>query len=109
MPEFPRELSYLWRAYHRVRRRMGGGFSGPNPIGWQDLEAFVHVTRFRFSPWEVELLEAIDDAYLHPQLVAVKSKQATPELIDASDTKSIRNLMRSIGKRRSGKGNKKNG
>lgn len=106
LPEFPKELSYLWRAYHRVRRRMGGGFAGPNPIGWRDIQAFMHVTRFRLSPWEVELLEAMDDAYLQPQLVALKAKTApvaATEMIDVNDTKSARALLRSIGKRRVGK------
>jgi hypothetical protein len=108
LPEFPRELSYLWRVYHRIRRRMAGGFAGPNPIGWQDIGAFMHVTRFRLAPWEIELLEAIDDSYLQPIYTALKDKNKKPaevEMIDATDTKRIRNLMRSIGKRRSGNKN----
>jgi hypothetical protein len=72
------------------------------------MEAFEYVTRFRFAPWEVELIETIDDAFRSPQLVALKSKTkpgaASTEMIDASDTKSVKNLFRSIGKRRSGKG-----
>lgn len=110
LPDFPRELSYIWRAYHRIRRRMAGGFAGPNPIGWQDIDAFVRQTKFVLAPWEIELLEAIDDSYLQPIYTALKDKNRKPaaeaEMIDASDTKRIRNLMRSIGKRRS---NDKNG
>lgn len=61
------------------------------------------------APWEVEVIEAIDDAFRHPQLSALKAKTTKPgavttDLIDSSDTKSVRNLMRSIGKRRIGKG-----
>lgn len=109
LPEFPRELGYLWRVYHRIRRRMAGGFAAPNPIGWQDIDAFVRQTNFRLAPWEIELLETLDDAFLQPQLVAIKAKIPKPgaaptEMVDSSDTKSVRNLMRSIGKRRSGKG-----
>lgn len=109
LPDFPRELTYLWRVYHRIRRRMAGGVAGPNPIGWRDIEAFMHATRFRLAPWEIELLEAIDDSYLQPIYTALRDKTKTPaaeaEMIDASDTKRIRNLMRSIGKRRSGNKN----
>mgnify|MGYP003578108817 FL=1 len=112
LPEFPRELGYLWRVYHRIRRRMAGGFAAPNPIGWQEIDAFVRQTKFRLAPWEIELLETIDDAFLQPQLAALKDKVKKPgaastELVDSSDTKSVRNLMRSIGKRRSGKGKAK--
>lgn len=109
LPEFPRELGYLWRVYHRIRRRMAGGFAAPNPIGWQDIDAFVRQTSFRLAPWEIELLETLDDAFLQPQLVAIKAKTPKPgaaatEMVDSSDTKSVRSLMRSIGKRRIGKG-----
>jgi hypothetical protein len=106
LPEFPRELGYLWRAYHRLRKRTGDGFSSANPISWRDVEAFEYVTRFRFAPWEVELIETIDDAFRSPQLVALKTKPgaAATDLIDASDTKSVKSLFKSIGKRRSGKG-----
>jgi hypothetical protein len=72
------------------------------------MAAFMHVTCFRFAPWEVELIETIDDAFRSPQLVALKNKTkpgaAPTEMIDSSDTKSIKNLLRSIGKRRSGNG-----
>lgn len=106
MPTLPVELNYLWRVYHRLRKRTGDGFSSANPISWHDMEAFMRVTRFRLKPWEVELIEAIDDAFRQPQLAALKNKMKSKDnlnLIDSSDTKSIRSLMRTIGKRRSGR------
>ena len=64
MPPFPKALAYLWRAYFRLRRRMAGGFAGPNPIGWQDIDAFVRQSGLRLAPWELDLIEALDDLYL---------------------------------------------
>lgn len=65
MPPFPDPLSYLWRAYLRLRRRMAGGFAGPNPVGWQDLDAFIRRSGLRLAPWEIEIVEAIDDLFIH--------------------------------------------
>jgi hypothetical protein len=86
MPAFPRELSYLWRTYLRLRRRMAGGFSGPNPIGWQDIDAFSRRSGTRLTPWEIELIERIDDLFLSPEKpaeAATPARQMTPALFDA--------------------------
>jgi hypothetical protein len=102
LPEFPKELGYLWRVYQRIRRRMSSGFAGPNPIGWIDIDAFVRQTKFPLAPWEIELLEAIDDAYLEPQAQALREKigKTKIETVDASDTKAVRGLMRGLADRR---------
>jgi hypothetical protein len=101
VPEFPKELSYLWRIHQRLRRRTASGFNGPNPIEWRAIDAFVRRTGFELTSWEIEMLEAIDDAFMQPSYVPV-AKPAAPatELIDASDTKSVRSLFKSIGLRR---------
>lgn len=64
MPPFPEPLDYLWRAYLRLRRRIASGFSGPNPVGWQDIDAFIRRAGARFAPWEIEVLERIDDLFV---------------------------------------------
>jgi hypothetical protein len=46
---------------------MAMGFCGPDPIGWQDIGAFVDLTGTRFAPWEIEILERVDDLFLHPE------------------------------------------
>lgn len=65
MPSFPEPLGYLWRAYLRLRRRMAAGFSGPNPVGWQDIDAFIRRSGTRLAPWEIEVLERIDDLFVY--------------------------------------------
>lgn len=60
----PKALAYLFRVYLRIRRRKGGGF-GLTPIEWPDIDAFVRNSQFRLAPWEVEIIEEIDDLYLN--------------------------------------------
>lgn len=62
-PPLPPELAYLWGAYLRLSARRGGGF-GPSPITWSDLAAFQALTGFRFTPWEVEMIETLDTLQL---------------------------------------------
>jgi len=36
---------------------------GPSPIGFRDIAAFQDLTGFRFAPWEVEMIERLDDLW----------------------------------------------
>lgn len=47
-----------------MRRRKGGSGFGVSPIEWPDIDAFVRQSGVRFAPWEVEIIEALDDLYL---------------------------------------------
>lgn len=62
-PPLPAALGYLLRAFCRMRRRKGGGF-GPQPLEFGDIESFQRLAGFRFTPWEIELLEQLDDLNL---------------------------------------------
>ncbi len=64
MPEFPEALSYLWEIFIRLaNRRQSNGF-GPERLGWAEIDAFCRLTRTRLAPWEVEIIERLDDLYL---------------------------------------------
>lgn len=63
-PPFPVALNYVWRAWVRLRRRIGAGMNGPQPITWADIDAFVRRTGIRLDPRDIELIEALDDLYL---------------------------------------------
>ena len=63
-PPFPVALSYAWQAWARIRRRKSYGMSGPNPIEWPDIDAFCRRTGVRLDPRDIELIEAVDDAFL---------------------------------------------
>lgn len=47
----------------RIRRRKGGGF-GLSPIEWPDIDAFVRNSQFNLAPWEIEVVEDLDDMFL---------------------------------------------
>lgn len=105
LPPFPRALFYIWRSFNRIRRRKSMGFNGPNPIEWSDVEAFMYVTQEQFSPWEVELIENLDDLYLLPH--AKRNQTPKPiegrdivRTVDITDGQGVRGLLRTLGRRR---------
>lgn len=103
MPEFPAALGYLWRAYIRLRRRKAAGFNGPEPIGWQDIDAFARRSGLRLAPWETEILEVLDDIYLSP---ATTPKPTAPDgqsvtiAAAAGDGDGVKAVLGSVGVRR---------
>lgn len=64
----PAAGAYLWSAYSRLRRRKGGNGFGASPLEWLDIQAFMAAARYPLAPWEIEIIEAIDDLYLVEQL-----------------------------------------
>lgn len=64
LPPFPEALRYLWRAFSRIRNRVNGnGYSMPR-ITMLDLDAFNRLSGLRLLPWEIEIIELLDDALL---------------------------------------------
>jgi hypothetical protein len=60
-PPFPLALEYIWRIFKRLaRRRTSNGF-GSNPITWSDIAAFEVHSKFPLKPWEIEIIEDLDD------------------------------------------------
>jgi hypothetical protein len=103
-PEFPRALGYLWDAYLRLRRRKGGGFAGPEPISWQDIDAFVRRSGLRLAPWEISLLEALDDIYLSPEpkteVPEAPEGQSVKAAASARDGAGVKSVLGSVGVRK---------
>lgn len=65
-PPLPEALAYLWQTFCRLHARRASGFS-VNPISWSDIDAFMRRAGVRLAPWEVRIIEQIDDAYLSEQ------------------------------------------
>lgn len=100
-PPCPQALAYLWRTYIRLRRRTDMGFAGPQPIRWRDIDAFVNLTGVSLVPWEVELIERLDDTYLQPdQPPTLPEGQSVRLAASTSDSKGIRAVLGSVGNRR---------
>lgn len=64
LPPFPAALAYLWSAFNRLRRRKGGNGFAPSPLEWSDIDAFVRHSGARLAPWEIALIEDLDDLWL---------------------------------------------
>lgn len=63
-PPLPAALDYLWQAFNRIRRRTGGGGFGRSPISWSDIDAFLRHAKLDLAPFEIEILEDLDDLFL---------------------------------------------
>lgn len=60
-PPFPIALDYLWTAFRRLARRRSSNGFGYNPISWGDIDAFVRHSKIVLAPWEIEIIEELDD------------------------------------------------
>jgi hypothetical protein len=56
------ELEHVWHAFCRLHARRRSGFA-PEPIAWSDLDAFIRLTGARLAPWEIQLIEMLDDLF----------------------------------------------
>ncbi len=75
MPPFPRVLAYLWRVFIRLHSRRGSNGFGANPITFADIEAFIRLSGTRLVPWEVEVIEELDNLY---RMALAQASKPTP-------------------------------
>jgi len=75
----PQSVSYLWSAYIRLHARRSSNGFGSNPLTWSDIEAFSRLSGIRLLPWEVEIIESIDNAYIAKQAEDAKAKVDKPK------------------------------
>lgn len=62
--KFPLLLSNIWFAFISLSSSRSAGFSGPNPIGYEEIKAWKELTETPLSAWEVEAIKRLDAAYL---------------------------------------------
>ena len=61
------------------------------PIEWPDIDAFVRNTRSSLDPFDIEMIEELDDCYLAAQL---------KELSDADKQQAMKDGLKSAEKPR---------
>lgn len=66
-PPLPMALLYLWSAFLRLSNRRGAGGFGVNPISYGEIEAFCRLSGQRFAPWEIRLIEELDQMFMVEQ------------------------------------------
>jgi len=62
--KFPSLLSHLWSAFLVLNRARSAGFSGPNPISYEQIKAWKELTANDLEPWEVDVVMKLDGIYL---------------------------------------------
>lgn len=73
-PQVPLAGVRVWGIFLALHNARGGGF-GPAPITYQDIEAYAWVKREPVRPFEVEIICALDRAYL--EAVAEQREQTS--------------------------------
>lgn len=57
-------MLYLWQTYQRLRRRKGGNGFSASPLEWPDFGWFIQINRARLAPWEIRMIERLDDLFI---------------------------------------------
>jgi hypothetical protein len=81
-PPFPQAAERAWGVWHRLRTRRGPGATGPAPITWTDIDAFLRVTGNRLASPEIGFVEIIDNAYLKSTAAPASVEEAGLALKD---------------------------
>lgn len=70
-PAFPDAVAYLWRWYLEIRRGLGAGMHGMEPLTWAALDAWARRTGRNPEPHEVDALFVLDAVTRNPDAVEV--------------------------------------
>ena len=62
--EFPVLISHVWSAFITLSNSRSAGFSGPNPITYEQIKAWKELTETPLASWEVEAIKRLDVVYL---------------------------------------------
>lgn len=73
-PPLPEAARHIWGHFLRLSAHRGSTGFGPGPIGWPDLDAYCRMTRARLAPWEVEMIEDLDNLWLAEKAREIKDR-----------------------------------
>ena len=57
-------LSHIWSAFILLSNSRTMGFSGPNPITYEQIKAWKEVTQTPLEGWEVSALKRLDTIFI---------------------------------------------
>ncbi len=78
-PELPEALAHVWLWFTELSNARQSGFSGVQPISFQDIDAWKRLTGAQPSPDEVALLRQLDDLFRRHVSEQLKPKAPTPQ------------------------------
>lgn len=63
-PPFPEMLAHQWEVFLSLHAGRSYGMAGGNPLTWEAIYAWCNLTRVMLSPWEVDLVKALDATWM---------------------------------------------
>jgi len=63
-PDFPLLMSHVWSAFIALSNGRSMGFSGPNPLSYQEIKTWKELTETPLSAWEVEAVKCVDVVFM---------------------------------------------
>jgi len=61
---FPPLMAHVWSAFITLSNTRSAGFSGPNPITYEQIKAWKELTETPISPWEIKAIKSVDTVYM---------------------------------------------
>jgi hypothetical protein len=61
--ELPAAAAHVWQWFIQLHSRRPYGPSGPLPVPWSEILAWAELTGNAPLPWEVDLIQALDNAW----------------------------------------------
>lgn len=62
--ELPAEAEFVWEVFWEIRRGIKSGFGGAEAMGFMEIDAWQRVRSFRLGNQIVDMLLAMDAAYM---------------------------------------------
>lgn len=72
-PEIPEEALYLWAWFCELLSARHVGPGGPETIDFTEISSWARLTRRSPTPWEVDMLRDLDDAWLSARAEAKRT------------------------------------
>lgn len=82
-PRIPEAGRVLWQAFVALSRSRSYGGMGPNPISFGEMEAWCRLMRMPLEPHHVEIICALDQAWLRSEPPPKPRGGLTPGAFDA--------------------------
>jgi hypothetical protein len=57
-------MSHVWSAFIALSASRTMGFSGPNPISYQEIKTWKELTDTPLSSWEIEAIKRVDVVFM---------------------------------------------
>lgn len=89
MPVIPEAGELVWSWFRALHDARPYSFGAPNPIGFAEIEAYARLHRWPLEPRHVDLIRALDAAWLKKVTAGGKdaprysSQPLTPGIFDA--------------------------